>query len=251
MNKVTIKTREEIKIMEEGGKRLSEIRNRLAERVEAGVNAYEIEEMACDLIGKSGGKASFKMVPGYKWATCVNVNEGVVHGIPKKEVVFSEGDIVSIDVGLYYKGFHTDTSTSVLIGNDREKEKFLEAGREALDKAVGKTQAGVKVGEVSSMIEKYICKYGYKPISSLTGHGIGKELHEDPRVPCVAEFSWDERFLIKEGITLAIEVMYCDGEDDLVVETDGWTINTRDGKIAALFEETVAVTDSGRIVLTK
>src|SRR6266567_765294 len=108
-----LKTEEEIKIMTEGGKKLSEIKQKLASEVHVGGNAYEIDKLADDLISKSGGEASFKKVPGYYWATCINVNAGIVHGIPKKEIIFKKGDLVSIDVGLFYKGFHTDTSISV------------------------------------------------------------------------------------------------------------------------------------------
>ena len=128
--------------MHEGGILLGEIRDQLVEMVKEGVSAWDIENKANQLIEKSGGKASFKMVPGYSWATCVNVNDGVVHGIPKKEKIFKNGDVVSVDVGLFYKNMHTDTSASAVVGKDGGKESFLRVGRNAVDMAIKQVVAG-------------------------------------------------------------------------------------------------------------
>ena len=250
-NQIISKTPKEISIMKEGGKKLAEVKKKLGEAVKEGENAYKIEELANELIKKAGGKASFKMVPNYDWATCVNVNEGVVHGIPKKETVFKDGDVVSIDVGIYYKGFHTDTSLTVAINPDKETKKFLGVGMEALTKAISKCVPGNHIYDISKAIEDTLEKNELSPIKALVGHGIGRALHEEPHIQCFTKEKRQKTPVIPEGATMAIEVMYTRGSSDLILENDGWTISTRNGKIASLFEETVAVIGGGSVVLTK
>ena len=135
--------------MSEGGKRLSEVKQALKKKVRIGNSAWDVEEAAVKLIKKSGGTASFKMVPNYSWATCVNVNEGVVHGIPKKETVFNKGDVVSVDVGLYYKGYHTDTSFTIGLQVNKKVNKFLKTGEKALDAAIKKAVVGNRIFDIS------------------------------------------------------------------------------------------------------
>lgn len=248
--KFQIKTPEEIEIMHEGGKKLGKIKKQLAQAVKIGVSAYEIDKLAEELILASGGEPSFKKVSGYYWTTCVNVNEGIVHGIPKKTIIFKKGDLVSIDVGMYYEGFHTDTSISVGLELSSENQKFLEAGKEALNKAISKVKKGNRIYNISETMEKTLLKNGYNPVTSLVGHGVGRELHEEPQVPCFTLGEAKDTPEIQVGMTLAIEVMYTLGTTDLVYEEDGWTIATADGKISGLFEETVAVTNHGPVILT-
>jgi len=250
-NQIKPKTPQEISIMKEGGKKLAEIKKKLGEAVKEGENAHKVEELANELIKKAGGKASFKMVPNYSWATCVNINEGVVHGIPKKETIFKKGDVVSVDVGLYFKGFHTDTSLTVAINPDDETKKFLGVGMEALDNAISKCVPGNYVYDISKVIEDTLEENKLFPIKALVGHGIGRALHEEPHIPCFTKEKREKTPVIPEGATMAIEVMYTKGNSDLILEDDGWTISTRDGKIASLFEETVAVIGGGPVVLTK
>ncbi|KKQ86001.1 MAG: Methionine aminopeptidase [Candidatus Woesebacteria bacterium GW2011_GWB1_38_8] len=247
-----IKTGTEIKIMQEGGKKLSHVKNSLEKAVKEGISAMEIENLANDLMAKEGGKPSFKMVDGYRWATCVNVNNGVVHGIPKKSIIFKRGDLVSIDVGMFYKGFHTDTSFSVGVSTGVKTNKFIETGKIALKKAISEAKVGKRIWDISNAIETTLNKAGYSPIRSLVGHGVGRELHEDPQIPCfVDSLKRNESPIIPEGAVLAIEVMYTKGGSNVSLSDDGWTINTADGKIAGLFEETVAITKKGSIVLTE
>ncbi|SRR3989339_573238 len=250
--KIGVKTVSEIKIMQEGGAKLGLVKKALEKAVKPGVTGKEIDDLADVLIAKYGCKSSFKMVPNYHWSTCINVNEGVVHGIPKKEVVFKNGDIVSVDVGVFYKGFHTDTSTSVIAGTNTNAAiiAFLAAGRSALRKGISAARPGKTIGDISRSIEVTLKKAKLNPIRALVGHGIGRELHEAPYIPCFVSSSMDEKLVIKEGWALAIEVMYTMGNSDLVLEEDNWTIRTKDGKISGLFEETVAVTQNGPIVLT-
>lgn len=250
MNKLNIKTKEEIKIMQEGGKKLSHVKKKLYEAAVEGISSYEIERMANDLLRRVGVSASFKMVPGYSWATCVNVNDGVVHGIPKKDVVFKKGDIVSVDIGAFYRGFHTDTAFTKLIGENAELDDFLAAGKEVLRGAIRKVLSGLKVYDISLAIESGLWEYKLTPVKALTGHGVGRALHERPAIACFVSKSSDSDVVLKPGMVLAIEVMYSEGSGEIVLEEDGWTISTKDGKIAALFEESVAVTDRGPLVLT-
>jgi methionyl aminopeptidase len=251
MNKVTVKTPEEIAIMREGGSKLAKVRDRLFEEVQEGVSAAIIENLASELIAAEGGEASFKMVPRYKWATCININDGVVHGIPHAHIVFKNGDIVSVDVGMSYKGFHTDTSFSKLIGDAPQKQMFLDVGKESLYNAIAAAKPGNRVRDISYAMEQTLRKHDLNPIRALTGHGIGKNLHEDPAIPCFVSNGQEGQTELVEGMTLAIEVMYTNGTGELVLEDDSWTLSTKDAKIAALFEETVAVTSDGPIILTK
>lgn len=249
MKKITIKTDKEILDMLQGGKILAKVKNQLKKMIKVGANTLDIENMAVKLIKKEGAYPSFMMVPNYRWATCINVNEGMVHGIPKKEIVFKSGDVISVDVGVYYKGFHTDTSFTLAIDPDKNTQKFLDCGRLALKKAIKVCKSGKYISDISQAIEENVRACGYSPIIALTGHGVGKSLHEEPMIPCFVTKKNDIK--IKEGMTLAIEVMYALGSPDLVIENDGWTISMRDDKISALYEETVAVTKHGPIVLTE
>lgn len=250
MKKFSLKTPEEVKIMAEGGKKLSRVKKGLREAVKVGVSALDVENLAMELIKKEGAEASFAKVPGYKWATCINVNEGVVHGIPKAEMIFKDSDIVSVDVGLFYKGFHTDTSFSVLLGKNSEHQQFLDIGQAALNNAIKKAKAGRVLGDISEAIETTLLRAKCYPIEALVGHGIGRDLHEDPMIPGYTGYRGED-FKLKEGVVLAIEVMYTMGSSEVETAPDGWTIRTKDGKISALFEETVAVTKDGSFVLTE
>lgn len=248
--KVNIKSPEEIEIMAEAGKKLHVVRENLKRDVKRGANALEIERLANKYIKEQGAESAFKKVPGYSWSTCINMNDGVVHGIPKKEMIFNDGDIVSVDVGLFYKGFYSDTSFSKVIGKHKDKNKFLEIGRQSLNAAIKQAKAGRKVEDISREMERVLKENDLEPIRSLTGHGIGRELHETPLVPCYVSGSADEKITLKEGMVLAIEVMYTEGKPGIKLDRDGWTLSTRDGKMSALFEETVAVTKNGPKILT-
>lgn len=248
--KINLKTKEELNKMVEGGKKLAAVKAALVKMIGPGVNAHEIEEEASRLIKSYGGKASFKMVPGYSWTSCVNVNSGVVHGIPQK-VVFRKGDVVSVDVGFYYKGFHTDTSFSVGVDTGGRINTFLESGKNALKAAIKAAKVKNRIYDISQAIESSLKGSGLLPIEALVGHGIGRELHEKPHIPCFVSGKREQSPRIVENSTFAIEVMYTRGSPGVEVGSDGWTISTRDGKISGLFEETVAVMADGPVVLTE
>ena len=249
--KISAKTPDELKLMIEGGRKLARVKNKLIEAVRIGVTAEDIENLATELIKKEGGEASFKRVPEYHWSTCVNVNGGVVHGIPKKEVKFSLGDVISVDVGMYYKGFHTDTSFTVGLNVQERIAKFLKAGERALNRAISQAKVGNRIYDISEAIESSLVPFGYNPVQTLVGHGVGRELHEDPQIPGITYGRRKNSPVIPEGATLAIEVIYSMGNPDIELAEDGWTLSMRDGKISALYEETIAVTKKGTIVLTR
>jgi len=248
---ILLKSESEIEIMAEGGAKLGRVKKALAEAVKEGVRASDIEDLAVKLIKEEGAECSFKKVPGYHWATCVNVNEGLVHGIPVSSVIFKKGDIVKIDVGVYFKGFHTDTSISVGIDLSPEGRKFLNTGREALAKALKEVKEGNYIYDISKAIEDAVEEVGYATIKALVGHGVGRELHEEPQIPCFVLGERTGSAQIKPGMVLAVEVMYAAGSDKVEVLEDGWTIAMRDGKISGLFEDTIAVTKLGPKVLTR
>lgn len=247
---ITIKTSEELKIMEEAGKKLSAVKHALEKMIDIGVSAYDLEKTACDLIEKSGSRPSFKMVPGYSWATCVNVNSGLVHGIPHKSIIFKKGDVVSVDLGLFYKGFHTDTSITVAIEPDDKIKSFLMSGKKAFENAVSRVKPGARIGDISEAIEDTLTLFNLTPIRDLVGHGIGRNLHEEPAIPCFVSGNGSKTALIEPGMAIAIEVMYTMGDYPIKYEKDGWTISMADGKISGLFEDTVIVTQKGSKIIT-
>lgn len=256
MHKISIKTPEEIAVMAEGGKLLGKIRDETARQIKPGMTTAEIDKIADDLIKLTGGEASFKMVKGYHHATCINLNDVVVHGIPGPQIV-QPGDKVGLDVGLFYKGWHSDTSTTVRAGeregtNPREIDHFLEIGRKGLKKAISEARIGKRVTDISRAMQETVEAAGYQAVRALTGHGIGRELHESPYIPCFVMENEQFSPKLEEGMVIAIEIMYNAGTWDVAyVNDDGWTIATADGKISGLFEETVAITKSGPQVLTK
>jgi len=245
MTKMTIKTAKEIETMAGGGKLLARIRDKVTQAVKPGITTLQLDKLADKLITEAGGKASFKMVPGYRWATCININDTVVHGIPS-DYKIKPGDKVGIDVGLYYKGFHTDTS--VTVGGP---EKFLEVGRRGLKRAIEQARVGKRVADISTAMQETVEEAGLSVVRALTGHGIGRQLHEEPAIPCFVLGEYEHSPKLVEGMVLAIEIMYNQGDFEVVYKNDdGWTIATADGKISGLFEETVAVTSHGPVVLT-
>lgn len=245
---ISLKSAKEIEIMREGGRRLAWIFKRL--KIKQGMSLKEIDSLAERLIEKQGGKPSFKMVEGYHWASCLNINQGVVHGVPS-DYRLKKGDLLSVDLGFFYQRFHTDMARTIKVGKKSQEEKFLKAGKKALAKAIKAAQPGNRVGHISQAIEKEIKKHGFQPIRALVGHGVGKKLHESPAIPCYLKGKITETEELEPGVTLAIEVIYTQGQPKVVVNDDGWTVETADNKLAALFEDTVAITKKEPLVLTQ
>ena len=255
MSKISLKTPKEIALIAQGGKKLQRILQGLVKLTKAGISLEEIEDQAWREIGKTGGKPAFAQVPGYQWATCININQGIVHGIPNQYRI-KNGDIVTIDSGLLYRGWNTDMSTTFQVAEGKlvpasEVEKFLVAGRKALKESIAQAYSGQRFGHISQTMQKVIEKAGYAPIRNLTGHGIGRKLHEPPLIPCFLSGDLKSTPLIKTGMVFAIEVIYAMGSSETETDRgDNWTIRTKDGKIAAVFEKTIAIGDDGHLICT-
>lgn len=256
---IDIKTPEELEIMAEGGSKLGKILDQLLFQAQAGVKLLDLDTLAEKLIIEAGGKPSFKTVPGYKWSTCLCVNDMVVHGIPTSYLL-KDGDVLTIDVGMLYGGFHTDAAWAKLINKQQatsgkrqeEKEKFLKVGEEALQKAIAKAQAGNHIGHISEVIQTIVEGAGYSVVRSLVGHGVGRSLHEEPQVPGFLRGKIENTPILAEGMTIAIEVIYAMGGSEVVyINDDGWTIGTKDGSLAAVFETSIAIQSGGPLMLTK
>lgn len=215
--------------------------------IKIGVTELEVDEAVKREIFKLGGDLSYKTVPGYKWATCITVNDEVVHGIPTARK-FESGDLVSVDLAVIYKGWHTDCAWSILLGRDPEKEKFLKVGEQALWAGIKQAVAGNRVGDISSAIQEKIESAGYQVVRSLVGHGVGRSLHEDPEIPGFGKAHTGTP--LKSGMTLAIEVIYTQSAKDVVLGNDGWTFKASDGSLGGLFEMTVIVGKEKAEVLT-
>ena len=255
---IDIKTPEEIAVMREGGRRLGNILEELLEYSQPGIILNDIEKKAVELIAKNGAIGSFSTVPGYHWVTCLNVNEVVVHGIPS-DYALKNGDVLTIDIGLIYKGFHTDTAWTKILQEtgDRkqgteEKEKFLKTGKLALEKGIQIATIGHRIGDISKVVQDTIEGAGYSIVRSLVGHGVGRTLHEEPQVPNYLRGRVENTPPLKEGMTIAIEPIYAEGRGEIVYENDdGWTLATRDHSLTSVFEHSLAITAKGPIVLTK
>ena len=256
---IRIKTPDEIKIMQTGGRMLSETLKEVCANVRPGISELELDALADKLIKEKGGEPGFKKVEGYHHATCISTNEVVVHGIPSPRVL-KEGDIIGIDCGVFYQGFHTDMSETLRVRSKNQElsikndevDKFLKVGRQALEAGIAKTKAGNHVGDISKAIQDIVeVQNGYSVVRSLVGHGVGKELHEDPEVPGYLQGKIEKTPELKEGMVIAIEVIYNMGGPDLAfANNDGWTLKTKDNSLAGLFERTIAITKSGPLVLT-
>lgn len=249
---IDYKTPEEIKIMQHGGHILAEVLYHVMDQIKPGMTELEVDQMAEKMIRERGGEPGFKRVPGYHYTVCMSTNDVVVHGIPGK-YVFKPGDLVGVDCGVFYKGFHTDMSHSVIVpGETRpESEKFLKIGKKALDESIKEAVIGNRIGHISKKIQDIVEGSGYSIVRSLIGHGVGRELHEEPEVPGYLARPIDKTPLLKEGMTIAVEVIYNMGSREVTLDSDGWTIRTEDGALAGLYERTIAITKNGPLMLTK
>jgi methionyl aminopeptidase len=241
--------------MRRGGKILSEVLWEVMDAVKPGVTEIEIDALADRLITEKGGEAAFKRVRGYKYATCISTNNVVVHGIPSNYKL-QEGDLIGVDCGVYYEGFNTDMSHSKRVSASKSRKAdeidvFLAIGEKALSLAIKQATVGSHIGSISKMIQETIEGGGYSVVRSLIGHGVGKQLHEDPEVPGFLDGKIEKTPILKSGMTIAIEVIYNMGEADVsFYNRDGWTIGTADGSLSGLYERTVAITQNGTEILT-
>jgi len=263
---ITIKTKEEIEVMAKGGKILSSIVDVLGSKLGVGVKGTDIEKLAEELIKESGGESNFKGQDGFPSVLCFSVNEEVVHGLPGKRVL-KNGDIVTIDLGIFFplekfvenidlkkypnlkKGFHTDMARTYMVGEaNPEVQRLVKASKKALKRGISKVKAGNTFGELGAEIQKFAESQGFSVVRDLCGHGIGAELHEDPDVLNYGKKNWGD--IMEEGMVFCIEPMLTMGSFK-VKRSEGITYVTEDGSMSAHFEDMVAVTAEGVVVLTK
>ncbi len=248
---IDLKESQEIEIMKEGGQRLRKVVKALLNKIDVGITTKSIDEMAENLIKKQGGESSFKKVKGYFWTTCLTINEQAVH-TPPSDRKLKSGDIFTLDIGMYFKGYHTDFATTIYVGGtpDRETERFLQTGKKALALAIEQAKVGNRLGDISAAIEKEIYGQGYFILKELTGHGIGKKLHEDPYVFGFKERPVEKTIKLQPGLVIAIEVIYSKGSENIAYEkNDNWSIVSADRSLSACFEHTVALTKKETLVL--
>ncbi len=237
----------ELDLMRKSGRISGSALKKAMDAIKIGVTELSVDKIAEEEIYKLGGDLSYKSVHGYKFATCVTVNDQVVHGIPT-ERKFENGDLVSVDLAVVYKGWHSDCAWTILLGKNPEKEKFLKIGQEALWDGIAQAVDGKRVGDISNAIQSKVEGGGYSVVRSLVGHGVGKSLHEDPEIPGYGEK--DKGVFLRSGMTLAIEVIYAMGRYEVVLAEDNWTYLTEDKSLSGLFEMTVIVGKQKAEVLT-
>ena len=244
-----LKNSNEIEIMREAGRIAALALAEVESHIKIGVSTKELDKIAQSVILKNKAESSFKKVKGYKYSICATPNDRVVHGIPGNYKL-KKGDVIGIDLGAFYKGYHSDLAHTYIVGGDGgNKKKFLNVGERALWKAISKAKVGNKIGDISNEIQNTIEGAGYSVVKELVGHGVGKELHEDPLVPGIGKKGIGVE--IKEGMVLAIEIIYNMGKPDVSLLSDSWTIVSKDSSYSGLFERTVAITKKGPVVLTQ
>ena len=245
---ISIKSKREIELMVIAGRIVYETHQHLIPLIKPGISLLELDKEAEDFIRSKGALPSFKGYEGFPNATCISVNEEVVHGIPSSKKL-KKGDIVSIDIGADYKGYHGDSAWSYAVGEiDSDKKYLMEHTEKALYEGIKMVKPGNRIGDIGYAVEKYANAHNLGIVRELCGHGVGNNLHEDPDVPNYGIKGTGP--VLKEGMVIAIEPMLNLGADDIVVEDNDWTITTLDRKPSAHFEHTVLVTKDGYQILT-
>lgn len=247
---IVLKTARELLLMREAC-RISAGALRVAgEAVRPGISTWEIDRIAYNYIKSQGAEPNFLGLYGFPATACISINDEVIHGIPSKTRILKEGDIVSIDLGAKKDGFNGDNAATFAVGNiSDEARKLMDVTRESLYEAIKVAVPGNKIGDIAFAVQSYCESHGYGVVREYTGHGVGKELHEDPSVPNYGKAGRGVRLI--PGMTLAIEPMINAGTASIKVMPDGWTVKTRDAKLSAHFEHTVAITADGPVILTK
>lgn len=246
---VSIKSDREIELMREAGKILAKVHKALGEAIQPGMSTLEIDELGEKLIRSYDCVPNFLHYNGYPASICVSVNEEVVHGIPRKDHILQEGDIVSLDAGLIYKGYHSDAARTHAVGSiSAEAQKLIEVTKQSFFEGIKAAREGNHLYDISNAIDAYVTPFGYGIVRDLVGHGIGTALHEDPQIP---NFAQRRRGLkLQAGMTLAIEPMINMGRCDVEWLADDWTVVAEDGSLSAHYENTVLITDGEPEILT-
>ncbi len=246
---IFLKTDEEIELLRENNILVSQTLAEVGRHIRPGVSTKELDRIAEDFIRSHGAAPVFLGYEGYPATACISVNEQVVHGIPAENNIIKEGDIVSVDLGTYMKGFVGDSAYTFAVGAvSDEVRQLLEVTKEALYRGTAQAKVGNRIGDISAAVQEYAERFGYGVVRELEGHGLGRKMHEDPGVPNYGARGRGP--LLKEGMVICIEPMITMGSRAVVFERDGWTVRTRDRKPAAHFEFAVAIRKGGPDVLT-
>lgn len=247
---IQIKSQREIELMRQAGHILELTRLMLAKEIKPGVSTHQLNKLAENFIVKQGATPSFKGYHGFPGSICTSINEVVVHGIPSKKKILKEGDIITLDFGVNYKGYHADSATTYPVGNiSKELEQLLDVTKQALEIGLNQAKPGNHVSDISYAIESFIKPYEYGIVEEFTGHGIGSSLHEEPYVPNFGKPG--KGAILKPGMTFCVEPMINLGTKKVKVLVDNWTTVTLDKKPSAHFEHTIVITETGYDILTK
>lgn len=245
---ILIKSNSEIELMYESGQITGGALKMAEESVKPGMTTWELDSLIEKYIRSHGARPSFKNYNGFPSAACISVNEVVVHGIPSHRVL-KEGDIVSVDVGSYYKGYHSDAARTFAVGNiSEEAQKLIDVTRQSFFEGIKCAYPGMRIGDIGSRIQQYVESFGFGVVREMVGHGVGRALHEAPDVPNYGREGHGVRLI--EGMCIAVEPMITQGSYKIKTLPDGWTTVTADGKLAAHYENTLAVTKDGPKLLT-
>jgi len=244
-----VKSQEEIRQMRKAGGELALIRDALGQLVKPGVTTAELDEAAQEMIEAIGAKPAFLGYRGFSRSICTSVNEEVVHGIPSPDRTLKQGDVISIDVGLLHYGFVSDTAITVPVGEiDPEVSRLLAVTRRSLEIGIEAARPGQRLGDLGSAIQEYVEAEGFSVVTEYTGHGIGRQMHEEPKVPNFGKPGKGMR--LRDGMVIALEPMVNMGQSATRELGDGWTVVTADGKPSAHFEHTIALSENGAEILT-
>ena len=246
---ISIKSDEELDLMRQSGHLLAKVHDELQKAVRPGISTLELDQIGEETIRALGGIPNCKNYEGFPASVCISVNDEVVHGIPSADRILQEGDIVTFDTGLIYKGYHSDAARTWGVGKiSDEAQKLIDVTRESFFEGIKKARAGNRLYDISKAIDDYIKPHGYGIVRELTGHGIGKSLHEEPIVPNYR--TWRRGIKLKKGMTICVEPMITMGQRYVGWLDDDWTVVTVDGSLAAHYENTIAITDGEPEILT-
>ena len=247
---IVLKTSRELALMREACRISAGALQVAGEAVRPGISTWEIDKIAYDYIKSQGAEPNFLNLYGFPATACISINDEVIHGIPSKKRILQSGDIVSIDLGAKIGGYNGDNAATFACGEiSEEAKRLMDTTRESLYEAIKMAVPGGKIGDIASAVQTYCESRGYSVVREYTGHGVGKELHEDPSVPNYGTAGRGVRLL--PGMTIAIEPMINQGTAKIKVLPDGWTVKTQDSKLSAHFEHTVAITKDGPVILTR
>jgi methionyl aminopeptidase len=246
---IIVKSPREIELMKEAGKLVAKVFETVEPLIRPGISTYEINEIAERVIYEGGGSCPCKGYYDYPAGTCVSVNETLIHGIPSKKIKLQDGDIVSLDVVACLKGYCADATRTFMVGTCKDNVKeIVKVCKDAFYEGIKQAKPGNRVGNISAAIQHYVESHGYNVARDFTGHGIGKNMHEDPSVPNYGIAGTGP--ILQKGFALAIEPMILEGRKDTRILGDGWTVKSKDGKLTCHYENTIIITDEGNEIIT-